>query len=188
MREQINLHLDSLVHRFAQLGSSVRIGRGPEHPAEPDDKLAQQTVRWLNAHAFLQRDQGYVTFLKRYSGLEADEKKAGFGIAISGFSGFGGFLHELGPGKFDDQNPCVTPEGFYPFANTGGRVDAGPFRGSVLIAFSFDATERRKWGIYREIWPRNGTKVEYHWYCETFLEWLENSIRLKGMLIETGEL
>jgi hypothetical protein len=177
------MNLDDLMSKFKALGKDSWVGRGPQHPTDPNLNLAALTQQWLDVHPFLFKDPEYVLFLQCYSGAEIDQAGNGFGIAIAGFSGFGGNLHELGPGKFDASRPCLTEDGFYPFATCCGTKVLGDFKTFVAIEFSFDATGNRQWGVYRSMSRRHGAETKEHMYCGTFLEWLERAIELRGRVL-----
>src|SRR5437763_76796 len=79
-----------------RLDAEAAIGRGPEHPFQPDADLADQTRHWLELHPFLWRDAGYVAFLRRYSGAFAAAPEGWYWATIPGFAGAGGdYLHEV---------------------------------------------------------------------------------------------
>lgn len=173
------MDLSELIAKFEQLGG--RVGLGPTHATGPASDIADLTQRWLAAHPFLGRDQGYIDFLLRYSGAEWDPIGAGFGIAIAGFSGLGGYLDEWGPGDHQPDRLALTEDGLYPFATVCGYTGAiQSFETFVAIGFSFDGSGTRPCGIYRGITPQIGRPTPEQWYCGSFLEWLAIGIESRG--------
>jgi hypothetical protein len=177
------MDINDLMKRFAQLSPQAQVGRGPENPEEPNLDLADQTSRWLDLHPFLQRDPGYVAFLKRYSGAAVHDPEQDLEIDIHGLSGVGSYLTEVDYGVFDDTVPRIDEFGFYPFASVYFNVgDPKAFESYVGVGFSFDARGNRPWGVYRGITPQVGAETAEHVYCDTFQEWLERVIERRGRL------
>lgn len=164
--------LDELLARLGRVGE-LALGCGPEHPSAPEPALATDVAKLLAQYPFLRRDPGYVAFLERYAGavLWRDQDLLSLGLF--------GFHPELsthlvtGPGE-------IIEHGFFTFCDmVVPRDPDAPFGDSIGLGFGFDATQERRWGVYR-LW--GGGKAD--WYCDTFLEWLEQFIAKGGRLID----
>src|SRR5258707_10659352 len=77
----------------------------------------------------------------------------------------------------------VDYQGFFRFSEI--LVKPGP-NGEEGIAgqYAFDTTGNRRTGIYQKtiVWSVDSRKVDYEWYCETFLEWLSRVVEATGRL------
>ncbi len=177
--------IDDLMTRFARLSPAAQIGRGPAHPSEPDADLVERLERWLEQHPFLRREPTYIAFLQRYAGAVVDDPEQDLAIDLHGFAGMGCDLDDDSDGgPLNEEAPGVDGRGFYQFALV--RMHTLPdhsFRSSVLMGFSFDASQQRQPGVYRGISTPNGPSIEPHWFCASFSEWLERAIQEKGRLL-----
>jgi hypothetical protein len=166
--------LDALIARLESISPSAVVGRGPFHSIDPNLLLKEPTERWLALHPFLQRDVGYVAFLKRYSGFLLSDDHANLEIGIQGLSGIGGYLTEVELGVQNDTVAHVDESGFYPFASLYFHGSpAREFEDYVGFGFSFDATGQRPWGIYRTVETQRGRRVIEHFYCDSFVSFLK---------------
>jgi hypothetical protein len=54
--------IDKLMVDFGLLPGAL-VGRGPEHPSEPDDTFRDLIAQLVSQHPFLEKDPSYLTFL-----------------------------------------------------------------------------------------------------------------------------
>lgn len=94
-----------------------------------------------------------------------------------------GFSHDIGMHLVEGPGEPVDKEGFLTLCDmVVPRVIRMPRSPSnlgdtVAVAFGFDATGDRRWGVYRFVNGGAGA-----WYCETFFEWLGILIGKDGQL------
>ncbi len=164
--------LDELLARLGRVGE-LQLGRGPKHPSEPEPALATDVVQLLAQYPFLRRDPGYVAFLERYAGAVLWRDPNLLSLELFGFHPELSTHIVTGPGE-------IIEHGFFTFCDmVVPRTPEAPFADPIGLGFGFDATQERRWGVYR-LWGGG----EADWYCDTFLEWLEKFIALDGRLID----
>lgn len=76
------MHVDEVITRLLAVWPNALIGRGPEHPIEPNIELKSVVSEWILIHSFLIQDKGYVDFLKRYAGAQVDLPDEKIGLYI----------------------------------------------------------------------------------------------------------
>ena len=184
IRRRTGLDVDQLIQRLLEVAPHVYIGRGPEHPTHPNSTLAKRTATWLSVHPFLNQDAGYLEFLRRYSGVQVlIEKSLYWGLNIPGFTPRLGddYRFGYGTGRLDPTVRHIDENGFYDFAEVffelPGEEDESVWAREV---FGFDASAKRRWGVYRseeQVFEGTiGPLGPPEWFCETFLEWLRRVI------------
>jgi hypothetical protein len=168
--------IDELVGELSRLPRAV-IGRGPRYPESPDETMAADLRKLLAEYPFLSKDAGYVAFLERYAGAAVySYPDADITIHIFGF--IEDVYHLLtGPG------PIVEQDGFFDFAYTEFHLGT-PKEGITTVGASFDATGKRRWGVYRSVRHPGGAMIAHAWYCETFAEWLCRAVQHRGRLLD----
>ena len=168
------------MQRFAQL-PNARVGQGPKLWPYPNPALQKEIDDFLNQYPFLRQDQGYVDFMEYYAGAsiypsDDDEAVNDDELVIDLF----GFNDGIALHIVKDEGQIVGKDGFLCFCSTetwDEKVDPDFI---IETEFLFDATQKRKPGIYL----RSSVRPEAEWFCETFLEWLELLIDKKGKLVQ----
>jgi hypothetical protein len=165
--------VDELMTLFATIPSAI-ICRGPEHPKKPEQSVSERLRQWLSAHPFLDQDEGYVQFLKRYAGAVVADKNGRFRAFVSGFHPQVGYLEDCGFVHRDPTEPALDGRGLYQFALMQyDRSVAGKFLDRhVFVCFSFDGTGTRPWGIYRDAIVGQQPRGTEELICGSFCEWL----------------
>jgi hypothetical protein len=127
---------------------------------------------FLDMYPFVKRDQGYVDFLSHYGGALVGDEYDTISLGIYGFS------DEFGPYLLEP--PVIDDEGFFTFADLLVTIETEEGdEEEVGMAFSFDATGMRRWGVYRRFIDESD-----YWYAHTFVELLENIRERNGGLLE----
>ncbi|GET39124.1 hypothetical protein [Microseira wollei] len=172
MKDNNSIH--QAIDRIHELGN-VETGRGPKHPTSPNPQLASEIADFIDKYSFLKKDQSYVEFLECYAGLLLYRDNDFMSLGIYGFDDDVSLHLVKGEGELIDEAGMLT------FADLTLPLQEGDKRADNLIGtgFAFDATQQRPWGVYRCI-----NNQPYHWYCGTFLEWLEKLANQKGRLLE----
>lgn len=84
-----------------------------------------------------------------------------------------------------DDGSVVDDNGFLIICDGVVRLHEGGFREGVIgQGFAFDASGKRKWGVYRYV-SIDDTVSDMYWYCDTFLQALGALIDTKGKLPKT---
>lgn len=158
MSDTIN-DLDRLMTKLAAQGEFAAAWQ-PDKSAG-DTSLQDQVTALVTAYPFLARDEGYVTFLRRYGGALLTRED---GLLLSLF----GFSHDIGMHLVEGPGEPVE-DGYLIFGDMSvPRAPDYPYD-TIAVGFGFEATGKQRWGIYRFIDGGAGS-----WYCETFLEWLSD--------------
>ena len=171
----IRSQLDRSIAQLATLGEFVTAWRPAD--ALADAKLQADVSALLGTYPFLARDEGYVEFLRRYGGALLVREVDGLVLSLYGFS------HDIGMHLIEGPGELVDGEGFLTLCDmVVPRVIRAPrsldnLGDTVAVAFGFDTTGDRRWGVYRFVSGGAGA-----WYCETFLEWLRMLIAKDGQL------
>ena len=149
----------------------VRTLLQPERSTSTADLLLD-VAGFLDMYPFVRRDQGYVDFLSHYGGALVGDEYDAISLGIYGFSDqFGPYLLEP---------PVIDDEGFLTFADLLVTIESEQGdEEEVEMAFSFDATGMRRWGVYR----RFIDEPDY-WYAHTFMELLEDILKRNRGLLE----
>lgn len=170
--------IHDLMKRFAQVDPTM-IGRGPRHPISPNPESISEIHKYFEEHPILRQDKGYVDFLECYSAATADDWLDGkINIDIYGFD-TKITLHLDSTSEL----PRDWKNGFTPFAyvqipREKQRIDDG-------YIYAFDITGKRPFGVYQLRDTIEEIKVDdYKWYCDSFLEWLEDIIDKKGLIFQ----
>lgn len=169
-----NMH--ELLRQLVQLGDG-RIGNGPKHPQLPNPALQDVITQFIEKYSFLQQDKAYIEFLEVYAGAGIQHPDEEFVVDLFGFTEVSTNFNDQDEHPIVDENGFLTFCGGYALLNRHNEAD-------VLIpqGFLFDATNERKWGIYR------GADSGHYWYCESFTEWLSILVHHRGkMPLNTGE-
>ncbi|MEH2444617.1 MAG: hypothetical protein V7K18_02180 [Nostoc sp.] len=169
-----NNRIHQIINSLHELGN-VETGRGPKHPTFPNTEQAQEIAEFLETYSFLKKDQGYVDFLESYAGLLLYRDSDFFSLGIYGFDEDVSLHLIKGEGELIDEAGMLT------FADLALPLQEGDKSADNLrgIGFGFDSTQQKTWGVYRSI-----DDQPYHWYCGSFLEWLEKLYNQKGRLLE----
>ncbi|MGB1241380.1 MAG: hypothetical protein ACPG49_02590 [Chitinophagales bacterium] len=164
--------LRKLMATFVQF-TTAKVGQGYAHPTSPKFDLQVQTDDFLNEHVFLKAFPNYIQFLKTYSGASISTPNGSIHFEI------GGFIEEIALPIIDKETPVIDEDGYYTFC-----ISAMQEKGKdKYLSFAFDATGKRKKGVYEYIQFRhNGSSQYFHRY-PSFLSWLEEIIDLiKGKI------
>lgn len=155
--------IDHLVDRLSRL-SGATIGRGPDHPREPDPSIADRVTNFLDRYPALGRDTGYVTFMWKYAGASVYPPDESMFASILGFAD--------GETNIEDdlEGPVIDDDGFLFFADWGYHTDLDGRLDSHGHSFLFDVSDSRRPGIHRYSWSSEVT--ERTWYAEDFGTWL----------------
>jgi hypothetical protein len=165
------MNIDQLIDTFARM-KGAEVGRGPQHPVLPDTTISTKLSEFIERYPFILQDNEYIEFLTKYSGAFCVNNQDGLTIDIWGLAdGFSNLLDEDGP-VIDEDGYCLFA---YILFNNQSTID-------TEVDFKFDATGKRKWGIYRSVDDENGKSIA-DWYCESFLDWLEQLILKNGKLL-----
>jgi hypothetical protein len=169
-----NDRIYQMIKKLHELGI-VETGRGPKHPTLPNTELVEEIAEFLETYSFLKTDQGYVNFLERYAGLLLYRDSDFLSLGIYGFDNDVSLHLVNGEGELIDEAGILT------FADLTLPLQEGDQSSENLtaIGFGFDSTQQRHWGVYRCI-----DGQPYHWYCRSFLEWLEKFYNNQGRLLE----
>jgi hypothetical protein len=159
------------IHRLVQqflLLEGASVGIGPKHPITPNSPSASEVEVFLNDYSFLRRDQGYVDFLESYAGGHLTPSDHRLGIDIFGFDNQSSHIINLEGAIVDEQGFLTICDGYiHILENKSTNVKP--------LSFAFDASGKRRWGIY---YP-----TEERWYCESFMAWFELLVTRKGRLL-----
>lgn len=166
MSNQPNLH--ELLRELIEMGDGM-LGNGPKHPESPNPELAEIVKQFLKDYAFLRNDPSYIEFLETYAGAGVIHPDEEFALDLPGFgAGVSNFIPE-------EEYPVVNDEGFLVFCDGYASTKAEDGTKSMIAqSFSFDATGKRRWGVYRH------SETRVYWYCESFLDWLRIVVENKG--------
>jgi hypothetical protein len=161
--------IDHGFERLRTIGRLETAWRPPE--AAQDHRLQTAVDALLASYPCLERDDGYVAFLRRYGGalLVRDD---GLLLSLFGFSHDIGMHLVEGPGDMVSDGCLIIGDMIVP------RVPSDP-RDTAAVGFGFDVTGERRWGVYRII---DGGAPS--WYCATFLEWLTRLVERSGWLLD----
>ena len=160
------MYLHTVIARFAELEGAT-VGVGPKRSFYPDVKTQGQIDLFLNSYPFLCQDRDYVDFLSFYAGANVLRGDYDLMVDILGFS-------DVSTHMLDWEEPVVDEDGFLMFSLV-------ILRNKQHIGFGFDATQHRKWGVYRSVVDDKGSP--YLWYCNTFLEWLDQIVQKDGEIL-----
>lgn len=164
----MDLHV--LMKDFA-LFEGAQVGHGPRHPTHPQGTMSQDIARFLDTFSFLRQDTGYTQFLETYAGASIFKKDRLWMVDILGFAG-----GDVCSSITDMEGDIVDECGFLMYSYI--IIETRPL-GSRQISFGFDATQQHRKGVYR-VFADNPTA--WHWYCPSFLIWLDHLIRYHGQL------
>lgn len=169
------MDIHKLMRGFANL-RDANIGHGPKHPTQPNLALKQEIEAFLDQYPVLRQDQGYVEFLECYAGAWLDwQPSEDLVIGLLGFD-----MDVTANIANPDEGHPVDENGYLMFCDGIVRIHEGVGRTGVIgQTFAFDATDKRKAGVYRSTSDRNGI-TDYYWYCGSFLEWLTILLATKG--------
>jgi hypothetical protein len=160
------MDIHTVMARFAELEGAV-VGVGPRKSSHPNTEIQGKIDFFLNSYPFLHQDRGYIDFLEFYAG--AHVLRGDYEVAIDIF----GFL-DISTHMLDYEDPIVDEDGFLTFS-------LAILQENRHLAFGFDATQHRTWGVYRAVVDENG--ASYVWYCDTFLEWLNQIVQKDGNIL-----
>lgn len=167
-----SIHL--LIENIQSMDGSI-VGEGPKHPTSPHPEIQQEIDTLLATYNFLKNDDSYIAFLECYSGLTIDSADGKIFIDVFGF------LEDVSLHLLKGEGSVVDDEGYFGFCSAVVRIGhSGDLnKDDVGLGFAFDATGKRRKGVYRSI-----GEEKYEWYCEKFQNWLENLVATKGAFIE----
>src|SRR6266542_4038675 len=156
--------IEALIARLAALGGwkSARDVVG----TDADDAFQAELERLLAEFPFVARAQDWLEFLRRFGGGMWSRASDGLSLGLYGFS------HDVTMHILDGPGDPVG-DGILLFG------DISLPTGGVELAFGFEATGERRWGVYRFV---DGGDPE--WYCESFHEWLERLVEREGRLLD----
>lgn len=166
-----NSNLQEIVAKLQQLGRTTTY-RDLDESDSFDAQLAALVANFLNLCPFVKQDRGYIDFLSYYGGALVGDAGDSISLGIYGFS------DQLCP--YILQPPIVDKDGFFTFADLlllPRESEEGSDEQEINMAFSFDATGTRLWGVYRRIDDQPD-----RWYCKEFLELLEKLVEYNGRL------
>lgn len=167
---------DELEHRFATLATWGDYKTAWTPPASAAiARLQRQVDALLATYPFLERDAGYVAYLRRYGGAIVVRVDA-LVLSLYGFSHDIGMHIVDGPGEPVCDGCLVFCDMSVPAA-VRARTDVKETVETVAVGFGFEATGERRPGVYRFVDGGDG-----EWFCETFLEWLAILIETDGQI------
>lgn len=135
------MEIDHLMERFAAI-PGAQVGHGPAHPEHPDPQPGDEMEEFLRTYPALRRDEGYVTFLRRYAGAAIDDEERYLLVDLLGFTDASTAMSEM-------EGPVVDDQGFLLFAQVVRHViEDGMLRDSQEYDYAFDATGDREPGVY----------------------------------------
>lgn len=175
MKDNESLHL--LLEQVHELGD-LELGRGPRHPTSPNQRLSTEVTNFLDTYSFLVQDRSYVDFLECYSGLLLYQDSNSGSLSVYGFDDSVTLHIVKGEGPLIDEAGVLT---FADLVIPIQKEDRGE-EDLLSFGFGFDTTQKRAWGVYRIT-----DTQPWHWYCSTFLEWLQRLGRQKIFLLEDTE-
>lgn len=161
--------IDECVMEFLKLGPGAKTGINAETPVEIVTAVKQATVEFLKENPYLEKDPGYIEFLKKYSGCFFFRKQDGFAIDVFGY----------GPRRtqfFEGNDRIDVEPGFMLFALVFRRQSF-----NMQIDYGFDMTGNRKPGVYAHYCFSGET--EFEWEYPSFTDWFENLLELREGII-----
>jgi hypothetical protein len=156
--------IHELMHTFNGIPGAV-VGHGPKHPTAPNVSIAPDIRTFLEQYLFLQQDHGYVTFLESYAGAHILQPDGALSIDLFGFLSISTHMTEY-------EDPIIDTEGYLTFCTISVRA-------AQDLAYSFDSTLSRPWGIY-ETSTTPQLLSTTRWYCSSFTDWLRQVINTYG--------
>jgi hypothetical protein len=160
--------IEELVNRLAKMGewTSAASAVGPGAPKV----FAAETARLLEQFPFAERADDWLAFLRKYGGGMLTRERDLLSLGLYGFSEDVTMPILDGPGDPIDAGCLVFGDVEVPLVGSADET--------VALGFGFDATGKRKWGVYR-IEDSAASR-----YCESFTEWLRRFVELDGRLID----
>ena len=123
--------------------------------------LEKQARSFVEKHPFLKADSDYIEFLIEYGGASVDLSFEHFFTDVHGFASRICTTFE----DLQQEWPLISEEGFFSFATQA--------RAGGVESFAFDATGRRRRGVYASWMAFEGYKVDpFAWRYESFVGWL----------------
>lgn len=150
---------------------------GPRHPVYPNVSAQSQINQVFDAYPRLRKDQSYVDFLEMYAGALILYPDSSIVVLIHGIWDYTPHLLD---GEFvDGKYLCFADVMFDP-----------PINDDILsVGFAFDISNDEP-GIFRSVDyddPEGEFSIRrepYRPYCDTFVEWLDKLVRVKGRLVD----
>lgn len=164
------MDIHSLMNDFSKF-DGAKIGFGPLHPLHPQKALAGNIKHFLDTYPFLEQDEGYIQFLQLYAGASIFKKDSIWMVDILGFTD-----NTICSPIAAMEGDIIDEYGFLMYSYI--VIETRPI-GSRQLSFAFDSTIQHPQGIYRVFADAPNA---WHWYCPSFLIWLERLIACEGRL------
>lgn len=176
------LEIDRRVDHLRTLGP-VRIGKGPNHPTEPNAELVPYFRQLLTDFPFLAGIEDYTTFIARYGGLAIADFEHNIVLDIFGIA-------QVSTNILQYPASPIGPDGFFSFAS--GQFwpqGEGKMRDIITCVFLFDSTGSRRPGIHKQFLipgppppaPIQFRRTEPRWCWPSFLVWLDWLVLNRGI-------
>jgi len=167
--------IDQLVERFSQIPGAT-VGQGPQHPEHPDKTISRRLSEFLSDYPFLHTDPHYVEFLEKYAGAYSEDEQATQLIEILGFFDPSIDIVEI-------EGSVIDRDGYLIFARCVYHIeDEKGLHDTQEHDFAFDASGKRKPGVYRHYSHFGSTDEGYEWMYTDFAAWLADLVTQDGRL------
>jgi hypothetical protein len=172
-------HLDETMRRFGELpGSSI--GRGPQHPVNPDPDVAPQVEQFFQDYPALRNDPEYVEFMEKYAGAGLVNEASTQLIDILGFTDAAMEMDAMDGEIVDDQGFLMIADVVYHLRDEGRNL------GTIEHSFAYSLAGARPAGIYHSVVTREDPTVTYARSHERFGLWLEDLVSRAGWFDPPG--
>jgi hypothetical protein len=166
--------IDSLLEKLRSLGK-LYLDIGPTYPSSHSLKLQLSLDKLLKLYPFLVDMPDYIEFLKLYAGLSYTQKKYRISVDLFGIS------RTVSTSLIDGEGDAISDDGILTFCSMAlipKELDVN-FKNIKAVGFGFEATGKRKFGIYRKV-----DSESYEYYCETFTSWLNLFVKKGGYVLD----
>ncbi len=172
-QQERRLDLHELMKEISAI-PGARFGRGPLHPTEPDRKLVDDLIIYLDCYKFLRTKREYVRFLEAYAGMHIFSPQGSHPIT---------YLEVFGLGLFAEEEELVGPEGFCAFSQWyDDELEFG------ITVYFFPTSPDEEW-VYRKHFEKSdkvGGPMERAY--SGFFEWLAAVVARKGYMRMEGKV
>ncbi|MDB4965523.1 MAG: hypothetical protein JWN44_1212 [Myxococcales bacterium] len=168
---ELRAKIDALVSQIARMGDwkSARDAVGSNEP-EP---FAEEVVRLVTRYPFVKRATDWLEFLRVYGGGMMTRERDMLSVGLYGFSDDVSLPILDGPGEPIECGCLLFGDVVLPKERIDGYTED-----TISLGFGLDSTGARPWGVYRV------RDRQSHWYCSSFIEWMERLVQRGGRLIE----
>jgi hypothetical protein len=171
--------IDDVMFKFSRI-RGASIGRGPDHPTDPDARPKSRIAHFLEAYPRLADDLGYVEFLQKFAGASIQNDDVSQIIDILGFGDASTDMEEVDGPIVDKDGFLMIAEAVYHIREDGRNVD------TLQHAFAFDVTGTRPSGVYHSLSSSRLPDEDFHHAFESFAAWLEHLVDHGGWLDPPG--